>query len=99
MENNEVVLLVANLFLGGLIPFIAEPINNWKSLKKEQALVLVALLAGGVAVVSLLVVGQLTPADFTLAKFSQTFLVVWGVSQIVFNYAKVRIWPDSAEKK
>lgn len=98
MENNEVVLLVANLILGAIIPFVVEPINNWKGLHKEQALVLVGLISGVVAIVALLLTGQLTPADFSLAKFSQSFLVVWGVSQVVFNYAKVRIWPDASGK-
>lgn len=97
MENN-MLELVTSVILGAVLPFVTEAINNKFALHKEKALAIVGIGSALVAVLVLYLTGQLTIADFTLVNFSKSFLLIFGASQVVFNYAKVRVFPQDTPK-
>jgi uncharacterized membrane protein YdcZ (DUF606 family) len=96
MQNETQILeLVTSVILGVVLPFVTEAINNKFSLHREKALAVVSVLSGVVALAVLYLTGQVTANDFTLASFTKTFLLVFGAGQVVFNYAKVRVFPET----
>jgi len=86
--ENPTVIVVANLIVGAVLPFLTEFLNQQFVLNGKRALVLAAVLAGVVSVASLFVTGGLSVADLTLENFVPTFTLVFSTSSIVFNLVK-----------
>ena len=85
MASEELMLLIISL-IGGILGM---PLISWLKgklgLDETSALAIAVAVSGVIAVVVLLVTGQLAALDFTWENLPAVMGLVWSTSTVVYN--------------
>jgi hypothetical protein len=85
MATEELILMVISL-IGGILGM---PLISWLKgklgLDETSALAIAVAVSGVIAIVVLLVTGQLTTLDFTWENLPGVLALVWSTATLVYN--------------
>jgi hypothetical protein len=86
--QQETLQILISLFVGLVLPWVSQWLNNQWKLDGPKALSLVTLLSIGLSVVILFLTGGLVLSELTFANFVPVLTLVFSTSQVVFQSLK-----------